>query len=118
MFLRMMAILFGIAFIFFGVAGFLPIFNSDGLLFSWFLVDPVLNVVHIASGVFAIMSALKLKHTIWYFRLFGLFYLLLTMVGFWLNGDLKLMHVNIADNFLHFGIALLALFFGLRSIRK
>lgn len=118
MFLRLIAVLFGIAFIFGGVAGFLPAFTTDGLLFGWFLVDPVHNVVHIVSGVFAIMAATKLNYTIWYFRIFGFIYLLVTILGFSRNGDLWMMHVNMADNILHLCIALLALFFGLRSIKK
>ena len=118
MFLRFVAVLFGIAFIFAGVAGFLPQFNPNGLLFGYFLVDPVHNAVHIASGVIAIMAATRISLTIWYFRIFGFAYLLTAIAGFWRNGDLFIMHVNMADNILHIVIGLLALFFGLRTIKE
>jgi hypothetical protein len=118
MFIRLIAVLFGIGFIFVGVAGFLPEFTKNGLLFGYFLVDNVHNLVHIVSGVIAIMAATNVKFTLWYFRVFGVVYLLVAILGFWRNGDLYIMYVNMADNLLHLGIGLIALFFGLRTARQ
>lgn len=112
--LRFVAILFGIGFIFAGVVGFLPSFTPNNLLFGYFEVNAMHNIVHLASGVIAIMAATNLIYTIWYFRIFGLIYLLVSLLGFILHGDLSIVmtHFNLADNFLHLAIAVVALYFG------
>jgi len=111
---RMMAIIFGIGFIFAGVAGYLSHFMQDGLLFGLFEVDTMHNMIHIASGVIAILSAISLKYAKWYFRIFGLVYAAVAVLGFLWNGDFSMfmMHMNMADNYLHAGIAIVALYLG------
>lgn len=116
--LRIFAILFGIAFIFSGVAGFLPIFTHDNLLLGFFEVNSIHNFVHIASGVIAIMAATSYSATRWYFIIFGLVYAFVAVMGFLANGDLMLMHVNTADNFLHLGIAIVSLFLGFSAKKR
>lgn len=106
---KLLAILFGIAFIFAGVAGFMPAFTTNGALLGIFEVDAMHNIVHIASGVVAIMASTNLKWTKLYFLIFGLVYLLVGIVGFVRGGDLFMMHVNLADNILHVGIGVLSL---------
>lgn len=110
--LRFIAIIFGVAFIFAGVAGFMPAFATNGYLFHFFEVDSAHNIVHIVSGVLAIMAATNRKYTKLYFRIFGIIYLAFGIAGFWNQGDLFLMHVNTADNLLHLGIGVLALYLG------
>ena len=115
--LRMLAIIFGIAFIFAGVAGFLPSFTRDGLLFGFFEVNAMQNIVHLLSGVFAIMAATRFGYAKLYFRLFGCFYALITIAGFTMHGIL-MMHFNMADNLVHLVIALFALYLGFFTRRK
>lgn len=110
--LRTMAILFGIAFIFAGVAGFLPALTQNGLLFGVFEVDAMHNIVHLVSGVIAIMAATSYKFSKLYFQIFGIIYGIVTLVGFVNGGDLYIMHVNMADNFLHLIITIVALLLG------
>lgn len=110
--LRMLAVVFGIAFIFAGVAGFLPSLTTDGLLFGYFEVNTMHNVVHLVSGVVAIMAATKDRYARLYFQIFGVIYALVTIVGFARAGDLIIMHTNMADNFLHLVIAIVALYLG------
>ncbi len=110
--LRIFAVLFGIGFIFAGVAGFLPGFMTDGLLFGYFEVDTMHNFVHIASGVIAIMASTSSKYTRLYFQLFGIVYGLVAILGFWRDGDVFVMHVNFADNILHTVIAVVSLYLG------
>lgn len=112
--LRIMAIIFGIAFIFGGVAGFLPTFMHDGLLFGFFEVNFMHNVFHIASGVIAIMCATSYKYSRLYFQIFGVVYGIIAIVGFIRNGDFSfmMMHMNMADNILHTVIAIVALYLG------
>lgn len=109
--LRMFAILFGIFFIFIGVAGFLPGFSTDGLLFGYFQVDMMHNIVHITTGVIGIMSATNYNYTRLFFQVFGIIYAVVAIVGFW-RGDLILMPVNFADNVLHTVIGVAALYLG------
>lgn len=112
--LRTFAILFGIAFIFSGVAGFIPSFMPNGFLFGLFEVNTMHNLFHIASGVIAIMCATSTRSSRLFFQVFGVLYALLAIVGFLRNGDFSfmMMHMNMADNFLHLGIAVVALFLG------
>jgi len=116
--LRLFAILFGIAFIFAGVAGFLPAFTIHGYLFDFFEVDTMHNIVHIVSGVLAIMASTSFKYTKLYFLIFGIIYLLVAIAGFWRHGDLFVMHVNMADNILHMSIGVVASYLGLTAIRR
>lgn len=118
--IRIMAIVFGVGFIFAGVAGFLPIFYMDDLLFGLFQVDAMHNIVHLASGIIAIMAATQYKYSIWYFKIFGIVYGLVTIAGFVWQGDLgfMMMHMNMADNILHTVISVIALYLGFFSTKK
>jgi hypothetical protein len=116
--IRFIAILFGIGFIFAGVAGFMPAFTYNGALFGIFEVDSMHNLVHIVSGVLAIMAATSFKLTRLYFLIFGAVYILVAILGFARHGDLFMMHVNMADNFLHLGIGIISLFLGYYASKK
>jgi hypothetical protein len=109
--LRIIAVLFGIGFIFAGVAGFLPSFMPNGLLLGLFEIDMMHNIVHIVSGVVAIMAATSYHYSRLYFRVFGVLYAIVTVAGFW-KGQVYIMHMNMADNFLHLVITLIALYLG------
>ena len=112
--LRILAIIFGIAFIFAGVAGFLPSFMPNGLLLGYFKVDTMHNLVHLISGVLAIMAATSYKYSKLYFQLFGIIYAIVTIIGFARNGNLNfvMIHLNMADNVLHLVISIVALYLG------
>ena len=114
MLLRIIAILFGIGFIFVGSAGFFPEFMQNGLLLGLFQVDTMHNIFHIVSGVLAIMAATSYRSTKLYFQIFGVIYALMTIVGFFWKGDMgfMVMPLNMADNILHLIIALIALYLG------
>jgi uncharacterized membrane protein HdeD (DUF308 family) len=116
--IRLIAILFGIAFIFVGVAGFLPDFTTNGLLFGHFEVDNMHNIAYIISGVIAIMAATSLKYTKWYFLIFGVLYAVAAILGFARDGDLYMMHSNMAGNFLHLGIGVVAILLGIWASRR
>ncbi|TAK72929.1 MAG: DUF4383 domain-containing protein [Gammaproteobacteria bacterium] len=118
MFVRSLAVLFGIGFIFAGVAGFLPQFTTDGMLFGLFATDTMHNLVHIISGVIAIMAATSFKYARLYFEVFGIIYLLVALAGFWLNGELLMMQMNFADNLLHLAIGVVAVYVGFSAKNK
>lgn len=116
--LRMIAILFGIGFIFAGVAGFLPNFTPNGFLFGVFAIGLMHNIVYLVSGVIAIMAATSYKYAKLYFRVFGIIYAIVAILGFIRGGDLYIMQMNMADNFLHLIISIIALYLGFFMKKK
>lgn len=113
--LKLLAILFGLIMIVVGILGFLPDFTPNGELFGIFQVNPMHNVVHLLTGLVALVCGLSnaLASKI-FFILFGLVYGAVAILGF-MQGDGLLygMAINQADNWLHTGIALFSLYVGL-----
>lgn len=116
---RVLAVLFGIAMIFAGVAGYgvMPQFVENGLLLGYFEVNAVHNLIHIITGVIAIMAATSFKYSKLFFIVFGIIYAVVAIFGFVNDGDLYVMHVNMADNYLHVGIAVISLLIGFSAKR-
>lgn len=98
-----------------GIAGF---FVPDGMLFM-FQVDIVHNVVLLLSGLVALLAFSNSQlYSRWYLILFGLVYGVITVLGFAMDGEiLGLFHANMADNYLHLGIAAVCLVVGFGSGR-
>lgn len=123
--LRIFALLFGVAFIVGGIAGYGPPFMvayvpnlmKDGLLLGYFQVDSMHNMVHIASGIVFVLAAMNYTLSKLFFILFGIVYTAVGILGFWREGDLFIMHVNLADNNLHLAIGIICMFFGFGSRR-
>ena len=116
--LRIIAIIFGIAFIFVGVAGFLSTFVKNGLLFGIFEMGSLHSIAFIVTGVLAIMCATRFKSTKLYFKIVGIVYAIVAIVGFWRGGDLYILHVNLADNVLHIVIGVIAIYLGFAAKTK
>lgn len=118
--LRALAIVFGIVFICIGVAGFVPSFYVNDLLFGYFLVNFFHNSFHIITGVLAIMAGTSFYYSKLFFQILGIVYGILAILGFVLKGDLSFMmlHMNLADNILHLVIALVALYLGFFAYKK
>jgi len=112
------------------LAGHLPGFtNQQGLLFGLFMIDPIDDVLHSFSGIWAAFSAWRSpQEAKRYFRWFGIYYTTDAFLGF-LTGYSILdlirgnfganvgysminMQHNLAVNFPHFVIGPLALFIG------
>ncbi|AHE68152.1 DUF4383 domain-containing protein [Legionella oakridgensis] len=116
---RSLAIIFGLVFILVGIAGFVPNLLTDGnLLMGLFMVDPIHNSVHLLSGIIALIAASTTVFSRLYFQIFGTVYGIVALIGFITGGNLIVMHMNIADNFLHLIIAVVALFIGFFMRRK
>jgi hypothetical protein len=105
---------FGIVFILIGILGFIPgVTNADGMLLGIFQVDALHNVIHLLSGIVALLCAGSHKGAKSYFKIFGVIYALVTILGFVGGGNvLGLIMVNGADNALHLIIAVVALALG------
>ncbi len=115
--LRKAAMAFGVVFVLIGLLGFVPLFTTasdDGnrLLLGIFEVNAIHNVVHLASGVVALVAAGKAATSRLYFQVFGVVYALVTVLGFIMDPVLGLIPVNLADNLLHVVIAGAALYLG------
>ena len=117
--LKTAAIIFGIFFLVAGLGGFVPALapqHGDGaMLFGIFMVGPVHNVVHIASGAVALLCAFRGAGAARkYFQIFGIVYALVAVIGFFYGNTpiLGMMEHNVADIGLHLAIAAVALYLG------
>lgn len=117
--LRIWAILFGLGFIFIGIASFFPQFLSNGLLFDLFEVNTLHNLFYVLSGVIAIMSATRHTYARYYFLLFGLLYLIAGVLGLVWYSDSVVLYGNRADYILHVVIGTVALYlsFSAKKVR-
>ena len=115
---RTLAILFGIAFIFVGVAGggaFSPRFIDHGLLFNYFTTDISHNLVYLVTGIIALIAATNQVFSKFFFILFGVIYALMGIIGISKAGDIYFMHNNMSDNYLYLAIAFVLLIIGLTA---
>ena len=113
--LKPAAIIFGLFFLVAGIGGFVSSLAPDGMLFGIFMVGPVHNCIHLASGAVALLCAFAGAGAARkYFQIFGVVYLLVAVLGF-VYGNNPLMGMvehNKADIWLHVAIAAVALFLG------
>jgi hypothetical protein len=114
--LKTAAIIFGIVFVLVGVLGFVPgITTTSQMLLGIFHVNAVHNSVHLLSGAVALITGLTSTAAArTYFRVFGIVYALVAILGFF-TGDgllLGLISNNMADTWLHVLIAIVALALG------
>ena len=103
----------GVVFIILGVLGFI----NDPIL-GIFEVDMVHNLVHLASGILALVFASQGEDQARRFSLIlGVVYGLVAVLGFLMGGDmlLGLMEINGADNFLHLLLAIVFIVVGLKK---
>jgi hypothetical protein len=121
--LRKAAYLFAVVFILVGILGFIPAVRTHNntdmpLLLGLFMVGGIHNVIHLASGLGALLGTKTERYARLYFRIFGVVYAAVTVIGFIQKTTvLGIIDVNMADNFLHLAIALatLGLGFGVMS---
>ena len=119
--LKTAAIIFGIFFLVAGIAGFIPALAPGGMLFGLFMVGPVHNIVHIASGIAALLAAFAGAGAARkYFQIFGVVYLLVAVIGFFYCNSplLGVMEHNHHDIWLHIVIAAAALYLGFMAKRE
>ena len=113
---RAVALVFGVSFLAVGVLGFV-LNPTGGELLGIFAVNVLHNLVHLLFGIFGIAAVLMGRSRV-YLQGVGVIYLLLTVLGFvpgLFVGDemlLGLVHINLADNFLHLVLGGAAAFFG------
>jgi hypothetical protein len=119
--LKPTAIVFGVIFLVVGVLGFIPAAAPHGMLFGIFHVNAAHNTVHLVSGAAALGCGLAGTGAArLYFRIFGIIYGLVAVLGF-VQGDtllLGLISNNMADVWLHTVIAIVSLVLGFAPTRS
>jgi hypothetical protein len=104
---------FGIIFVLLGILGFVPGLTADGHLLGIFDVDTVHNVIHLLSGIVALFCAGSASAAKSYFKIFGVIYGLVTIIGFTNGASIfGIFSTNAADNVLHLLITVVALYLG------
>ena len=113
--LKNLCILFGIVFVAIGALGFVPGVTQEGHLLGVFHVNPFHNFVHLLTGAVALICGASSTHAArLFFRIFGLIYGLVAVLGF-VYGDQPIFGVlsnNTADTWLHVAIAAVSLLIG------
>ncbi len=100
---------YGIVILALGILGFIPgIVSGMGLLFGVFLVSILVNIIHIAGGLVGIESAMSVPAAKLYFKIIGLVFAIVAVLGF----TNIVFTANLAVNILHTVLALVALYFG------
>lgn len=119
--IKRLAVVFGVVFILVGIMGFIPAVapvdaeTGHAHLLGIFAVNAGHNWVHILSGVAALVAGfMSAAASRTYFRVFGVIYGLVTILGFFVGrGELLgFMAHNVADVALHLAISIVALFLG------
>lgn len=113
--LKTFTMILGVTLLLVGIVGMLTGGHNHTLVI--FGINMTHNVVHILSGILALVAALiSLKAAKLYCIAFGVVYGLVTLAGF-LNIPqvVSLLNLNTADNYLHLGITAACLYFGLRA---
>ena len=113
--LKRIAVIFGILFVAGGLLGFVPAVNPGGKLLGMFDVNGAHNLVHIATGVVALIVGFASdKASRIFFQVFGIVYAAVAALGFF-YGDQPLLGMisnNVADTWLHVGVAAISLYLG------
>jgi len=112
--LKTLGWIFGVVMLVVGVLGYVSAATPGGLLLGLFMVDGVHNIIHLLTGILAILAVWGSgSYARLYFQVFGVVYALVTVIGF-VQGDtvLGIIMVNMADNVLHLIIAVVALWAG------
>lgn len=115
---RTVSILFAVAFAASGLLGFVPnpLVAPDGV----FAVNLWHNLVHVTTGlVFGAGAYLGERRALGVVRGVSVFYIIVTVLGFLTSGAMLLgfIHVNHADKWLHFSLAIIITFAGFVLLR-
>ena len=109
MFLRGMALIFAVVFILLGILGFIPPITPNHV------VSILLNLFYILIGLLALSASGSMFYARLYFKFFGIIFAAIAIWGFAMNGNLRLVHINISDSFFYLLMAIIALYLGFTS---
>lgn len=115
--LQKILVVFGFIFLAIGILGFIPAAAPNGMLLGLFHVNVVHNLIHLLTGIVALFvgySNYGYDTPRMFFKIFGIIYALVAVLGIW-YGDSPILGVvanNMADVILHFVIAAVSLYLG------
>lgn len=113
--LKKLAILFGIVFLAAGILGFVPAVTPHHHLFGIFHVNDVHNLIHILTGVIALIVGFTGREASKiFFEVFGIVYVIVGILGFVYKDQaiFGLIANNVADTWLHLIVGIVALYLG------
>lgn len=118
---KSLGMLFGIVFLAVGILGFVPGITKDDMLLGIFMVNKVHSIVHIASGVVFLLASMAGAGaaSLW-FKIFGLIYAVVAVLGF-MNPNgmlLGMISNNPADTWLHVVLAAAMLLIGFAAPKQ
>ena len=116
--LKLVSGVFGVGFLFAGIASYLPMFAPGGNLLGLFAVDNMHSIVYIITGVLGLYTAYNLAYAKVYFRVFGVIYAVLALAGFLHAGGAFIAHANAADNLVYLVVGLIGLYWGFIAGKK
>jgi hypothetical protein len=114
--LTTIAKVWGFIFLIIGLLGFVPAATPNGHLLGLFHVNGPHNFVHLLTGIVALICGYQSAHASkMYFLIFGAVYGLVAILGFIVGNNPLLGFIanNIADAWLHVGIAVVSIALGL-----
>jgi Domain of unknown function (DUF4383) len=114
-FLKGVALIFAIVFILLGILGFVPSITPKHVLFNFFTIGILLNLFYILIGLLALLASGSMLYARLYFKFFGIIFAAIAIWGFAMNGNLRLVHINISDSFFYLLMAIIALYLGFTS---
>lgn len=104
------SLVFGFLFITVGIFGFIP--NLIVSYQGFFVTNTAHNLVHILTGGIFLIGAIQFpRHASRIIKLIGLSYLTISLLGFFMPGEMMMGHIyiNHADHSLHLGLAIIIL---------
>jgi len=112
---KTLALLFGVVFLLIGILGFVPSVPPNEMLLNIFHVNAAHNAVHLLTGVVALLAGIAgVGASKIFFKIFGVVYGLVAVLGFVVGDGMLLGFIsnNMADTWLHVGIAVVSLIVG------
>jgi hypothetical protein len=113
--------LFGIVFLAVGILGFVPGITKDEMLLGIFMVNKAHSIVHIASGVVFLLASMAGAGaaSLW-FKIFGLVYAVVAIMGFVVGNGMifNMISNNTNDTWLHVVLAAAMLLIGFAAPKQ
>lgn len=112
MYLSIVSTIFSILFILTGVAGFIPGFYENSLLFGKFQFNTVHSVFYIIVGIIGLVCSLRYSADRRFFQVFGIIFGILAISGAAWGNLWGLAPINISNTVIHTVIAVVFLVIG------
>ncbi|MCE2982489.1 MAG: DUF4383 domain-containing protein [Parachlamydia sp.] len=113
--LKTISIVFGAVMVLIGLLGFIPQATSNGLLLGIFHVNIVHNLIHLGTGIAALLCGItSIPASRMFFQIFGIVYGLVALLGYYYleRPIFGFIAHNFADAILHTVISAASLYLG------